>query len=118
MPPRSPNRRRFSASVDIARTVTVLFQGDKFVVIDKDGNRQEETIQLRPDENPKAIDRWGKDGGRPSPGIYALDGDTLQWCSAGGGSPVRPTAFASQPGSRHSLLVLRRQGAASGTGAR
>src|SRR5437016_377229 len=31
---------------DVAKSVTILFQGDKFIVVDKDGNRQEERIQL------------------------------------------------------------------------
>jgi uncharacterized protein (TIGR03067 family) len=93
---------------DAARTVTIRFEGDKFVVVDRDGNRMEETIRLFPDQSPKAIDCQGKGGGRVSPGIYSLDGDKLTWCSAGGGKTARPTAFASEPGSRHSLMVLRR----------
>jgi len=92
----------------IAKTVTVLFQGDKFLVVDRDGNRQQETIKLMPDQNPKAIDRTSKDGGRPAPGIYSLDGDSFKWCSAGGANTIRPTKFSSQPGSKQSLLVLRR----------
>lgn len=94
---------------DAARSVTIRFEGDRFVVVDKDGNRQEETIRLMPEQNPKAIDCWGKGGGRAAPGIYTLAGDTFTWCSAGGGNTVRPTAFASPPGSKQSLMVLRRK---------
>lgn len=93
---------------EAARTVTILFQGDKCVTVDRDGNRLEETVRVRPEQAPKGIDRWGKDAGPPAPGIYALEGDTLRWCSAGGANPTRPNVFASEPGSRHSLLVLRR----------
>src|SRR5436305_1101544 len=39
----------------VARSVTILFQGDRLIVVDKDGNRQEETIRLMPGQNPKAI---------------------------------------------------------------
>jgi uncharacterized protein (TIGR03067 family) len=99
---------------EAAKSVTIVFQGEKFIVVDKDGNRQEETIRLMPDRNPKAIDCWSKDGGQPAPGIYSLEGDTLRWCSAGGGNRTRPTSFASQPGSRQSLLVLRREAAGGG----
>jgi uncharacterized protein (TIGR03067 family) len=96
------------ADTDVMKTTTVIFQGDKFIVVDRDGNRQEETIKLSPDQNPKAIDCWSKVGGRAKPGIYALDGDTFRWCSAGSNNTSRPTTFASMPGSKHSLLVLRR----------
>jgi uncharacterized protein (TIGR03067 family) len=91
-----------------ARSITILFQGNQFIVVDRDGNRQEETIELMPDRDPKAIDHWAKGGGR-APGIYSLEGDTFRWCSAGGGNKARPTTFTSVPGSRHSLMVLRRQ---------
>ena len=94
---------------EVARTVTIVFQGGSFIVVDKDGNRLEETIRLMPDQNPKAIDCWSKGAGQARPGIYSLDGDTFQWCSAGGDNKVRPTSFASEPGSRQSLMVLRRK---------
>jgi uncharacterized protein (TIGR03067 family) len=94
-----------------ARTVTYLFQGDKVIVLDRDGNRyQEETIKLMSDQTPKAIDCWGKDGSQAAAlGIYSLEADTLQWCSAKAANKVRPTSFGSEPGSRHSLMVLRRK---------
>jgi uncharacterized protein (TIGR03067 family) len=96
------------ADPEIAKSVTVQFQGDKFIVIDIDGNRQEETIKLMTDQNPKAIDCASKGGGQPAPGIYSLEGDTFKWCTAGGSNKVRPTTFSSQPGSKQSLMVLRR----------
>jgi uncharacterized protein (TIGR03067 family) len=94
---------------EIVRSITVLFQGEKFIVIDRDGNRQEERIKLMPEQNPKAIDCWSKGGGQAAPGIYSLEGDVFRWCSAGGSNKVRPTAFASAPGSKQSLMVLRRE---------
>jgi uncharacterized protein (TIGR03067 family) len=94
---------------EVARSVTILFQGDKFIVVDKDGNRQEETIRLMPDQTPKAIDCSSKGGGQASPGIYELQGDTFRWCSPLGSPKVRPTSFSSQPGSRQYLMVLRRE---------
>jgi uncharacterized protein (TIGR03067 family) len=93
---------------EVAKSVTILFQGDKFIVVDKDGNRMEETIKLIPDQNPKAIDCTSKTGDAPKPGIYSLEGDTFQWCSAGGANKIRPATFSSIAGSRQSLVVLRR----------
>jgi uncharacterized protein (TIGR03067 family) len=93
---------------EIAKSVTVLFQGDKFIVVDRDGNRQTETIQLMPDQNPKSIDCTSQTRGRLSPGIYSLEGDVFKWCSAGGANTIRPASFTSQPGSKQSLTVLRR----------
>jgi uncharacterized protein (TIGR03067 family) len=94
----------------IAKKVKILFQDDKLVQVDIDGNRLSNTIKLMPGQNPKAIDCWSWDGrGQPSPGIYSLEGDTFKWCSAGGSNKVRPTSFASTPGSKQSLMVLRRE---------
>jgi uncharacterized protein (TIGR03067 family) len=93
---------------EIAKSVTVLFQGDKFIVVDRDGNPQTETIQLMPDQNPKFIDCTSQTRGRLLPGIYSLEGDVFKWCSAGGANTTRPTSFFSRPGSKQSLMVLRR----------
>jgi uncharacterized protein (TIGR03067 family) len=93
-----------------SRLMTILFEGEKFIVIDRDGNRQVERIKLMPGQNPKAIDCWSKDGGiQPSPGIYSLEGDTFTWCSSGGGNKVRPVTFESKPGSKRSLMILKRK---------
>jgi uncharacterized protein (TIGR03067 family) len=93
---------------EIAKSVTILIQGEKFIVVDRDGNQQIETIQLMSDQNPKSIDCTSKSQGRLLPGIYSLEGDVFQWCSAGGANTIRPTNFSSQRGSKQSLMVLRR----------
>jgi uncharacterized protein (TIGR03067 family) len=87
----------------------VIFLGNKVIVVDKDNQRQEETIKLMPDQHPKAIDYWSKGGGQAAPGIYSLEGDTFTWCSAGGSNKVRPTSFSSEPGSKQSVVVFRRE---------
>jgi uncharacterized protein (TIGR03067 family) len=94
---------------DPEQNITILFEGNKFVVVDRDGQRQEETIKLMPDQNPKAIDCWSKGAGQAAPGIYSVEGDRFRWCAAGGTNKVRPTTFASEPGSKQSLMVLRRE---------
>jgi uncharacterized protein (TIGR03067 family) len=94
----------------IAKRVKILFQDDKLIQVDIDGNRKQSKIKLMPEQKPKAIDCWSWDGGgQPAPGIYSLEGDTFKWCSAGGSNKVRPTSFASTPGSKQSLMVLRRE---------
>jgi uncharacterized protein (TIGR03067 family) len=94
----------------VAQSVTLIFHGDKLTWVDKDGiHYQEDTIKLIPDQSPKAIDNWSKGRGQAAPGIYSLEGDTFKWCSAGSDNKVRPTLFASKPGSRQSLMLLRRQ---------
>ena len=95
---------------DVALSVTLIFQGDKLTWVDKDGiHYQEDTIKLMPDQSPRAIDNWSKGLGQAALGIYSLEGDTFRWCSAGGDNKVRPTSFDSNPGSKQSLMLLRRQ---------
>src|SRR5262249_52023234 len=93
----------------MGHTMRIVFQGNQLISVDKDGHRLEETIQLLPDQNPKAIDYWSKGRDQAAPGIYSLEGDIFKWCSAGGNNRSRPTAFTSQSGSKQSLMVLRRE---------
>ena len=46
--------------------------------------------------------------GKPVPGIYKLEMDSLQLCLAQRGSNERPSAFKSEPGSRWTLITLTR----------
>jgi uncharacterized protein (TIGR03067 family) len=95
---------------DVALRITLIFQGDKLIWVDKDGIQyQEDTIKLMPDQSPKAMDNWNIGRGQAAQGIYSLEGDTFRWCSAGGDNKVRPTSFASKSGSKQSLMLLRRQ---------
>jgi uncharacterized protein (TIGR03067 family) len=68
------------------------------------------TIKLDIKKNPKKFDLQISEGvlkGKTMLGIYALDGDTLKICYAHAGID-RPTAFATQAGIRHVLMVLKR----------
>ena len=92
----------------VALRATLIIQGDKLTWVDEDGiHYQEDTLKLMPDQSPRAIDTWNK--GKAVPGIYSWEGDAFRWCSAGGENRVRPTTFSSKPGSKHSLMLLRRQ---------
>jgi uncharacterized protein (TIGR03067 family) len=95
---------------DPGLSITLLVQGDKLIWLDRDGSRAfEDTIKLMPDQHPKAIDTWSKGRDQAAPGIYSLEGDTFKWCSAGGNNKVRPTSFASDRGSKQSLMIFQRK---------
>ena len=94
---------------EVIKSVTIVIQGDNFIWVDRDGNRRTDTIRLMPEQNPRAIDYWSKGENKTSAGIYSLEGDTFTWCSAGGNNKVRPTSFASERGSKQSLMVLQRK---------
>jgi uncharacterized protein (TIGR03067 family) len=97
------------ADPEVMKSVTIIIQGDNFIWVDRDGKRRMDTIRLLPEQNPRAIDYWSKRENQTSFGIYALEGDTFTWCSAGGNNKIRPTSFASERGSKQSLMVLRRK---------
>ena len=97
------------ADPEVVKSVTIVIQGDNFIWLDRDGKRRMDTIRLMPEQNPRAIDYWSKGENPASFGIYSLEGDTFTWCSAGGNNKIRPTSFASERGSRQSLMVLRRK---------
>ena len=88
--------------------VVYKFEANKFIAVEANGARHVETIKLMPSQGQKAIDCWDESG-RHVPGIYALKGDKLTWCVAGGGNKKRPTSFSSHPGSKQSLMVFRRK---------
>lgn len=72
-----------------------------------DNPRDVATVTLDPGQTPAAIDLTERNG-RTSPGIYAIDGDTLKLCLDEPGRP-RPKTFASAKGSQTFYVVLRRE---------
>jgi uncharacterized protein (TIGR03067 family) len=96
------------ADPEVIKSVTIVIQGDNFIWVDRDGNRRMDTIRLMPEQNPRAIDYWSKGENQASFGIYSLEADAFTWCSAGGNNKVRPTSFASERGSKQSLMVRGR----------
>lgn len=70
---------------------------------------EESAIQLDPTKSPAEIDlvcMQGDNLGKARPGIFSLDGDTLQICIGEIGSP-RPTDFVA--GTNVSLIQLERK---------
>jgi uncharacterized protein (TIGR03067 family) len=87
-----------------AKLLQFNFQGDK-VTLSVLGKAKGGTLKVDATREPKQFDMM-LDGERPNPGIYRLEKDTLTLCFTEGGQ--RPTEFASGPGSRNVLLVLKR----------
>ena len=89
------------------------------LLIDRDGKARAElegktfiagTIKADPGKTPKTMDityTQGQEKGKTSRAIYKIEGDRLTICRSAAGSP-RPTAFASEPGSGHTLMTYRR----------
>jgi uncharacterized protein (TIGR03067 family) len=88
-------------------------KGEKLIL--KDGkvtmttkNKEEKgTYKIDPTKKPKTIDLTEEGKTEPSPGIYALEGDTLKLCVSSKPSE-RPTEFSGKP-KNHMLIVLKRQ---------
>lgn len=55
-------------------------------------------------KKPRWIDLTEID--RTTPGIYALNGDTLKICFPEGGKGERPTAFESKPNSANDIVII------------
>lgn len=68
------------------------------------------TLELDASTSPRRIDMTfdaGPEKGNTNPGIYELDADTWKICIATRGA-VRPSSFASSPGSGFALETLMR----------
>jgi uncharacterized protein (TIGR03067 family) len=76
------------------------------------GKGPEARYTLDPGKKPKAIDLvdLGRKDGKPSPGIYLLDGDDLKLCWDANGNS-RPSEFTKvgKGGQDLRLLVLKRE---------
>jgi uncharacterized protein (TIGR03067 family) len=72
-------------------------------------------ITLDPFKQPKTLDMeliedaQGHHQGEVSPGIYAIEGDTLKWCNASPGDFDGPREFSTNKEKNHMLLVLKRE---------
>jgi RNA polymerase sigma factor (sigma-70 family) len=91
---------------DVKGLKVVLAAGSK--LIHKTGDQEAEgTYKIDPTKTPKEIDA-SVGGDHLCHGIYKLEGDTLTICLAGP-DEQRPTEFASKPGTKTMLMVLKRE---------
>ena len=90
--------------------MTVVFDGEKYVVKKGDETIQSATQKLDPSKSPKTLDATVTDGpnqGTVILGIYEIDGDTLKVCFDPEGK-TRPTEFKTEPGSQTTLVIHKR----------
>jgi uncharacterized protein (TIGR03067 family) len=88
---------------------SLVIKGNRFTTTGM-GAVYEGTLKLDPSRRPPQIDmkfEAGPEKGNTNLGIYKLDGDTWKLCLATRGS-VRPSKFASTPGSGVALETLTR----------
>jgi RNA polymerase sigma factor (sigma-70 family) len=88
----------------------LVFASDKMTHVKPDGTTGSQgTFKLDPTASPKELDGTALDGPNKDatfPGIYELDGDRLKFCFTQGFA--RPREFATQPGRKQLLYVLKR----------
>jgi uncharacterized protein (TIGR03067 family) len=88
-----------------------IFENDSFVVKKGDVVQVKGTFKIDASRRPRTIDltvtggQVEGDKGKVARGIYQVDGDTLTWCTAEPGDERRPTEFATQQGTKHTLIT-------------
>jgi uncharacterized protein (TIGR03067 family) len=85
----------------------LVFRGRQFTAVVGGKEHRAIAFTLDPGHKPRRIDLKYASRDQTAQGVYRLKGDQLELCYGEPGSE-RPTGFASDPGSRVFLLVLRR----------
>jgi uncharacterized protein (TIGR03067 family) len=96
-----------------AARLAVVIRGDQFTVRDGEQVNGQATLVAISAGTPKAIDFVYAEGphkGKVLPGIYQRQGEELKVCRQSRPGGPRPTEFASPPGARLLLYVLKRAG--------
>jgi uncharacterized protein (TIGR03067 family) len=95
-----------------AKKITVVNKEDSRWILQVDGQEiTEGTSEIDPTKKPKTIDFMPTEGegkGKIYLGIYELGDDTRKLCYAEPGQE-RPTEFSAPAGSRHTLVVFKRE---------
>jgi RNA polymerase sigma-70 factor (ECF subfamily) len=98
------------APASFVGALKLVFAGDKVTVQFNANAKKEGTFTLNATAKPKEIDLV--ENGKPTLGIYRLQGDELTVC-LDEGAAGRPPEFKSQAGTTHTLMVFRRENAAA-----
>jgi uncharacterized protein (TIGR03067 family) len=97
------------ASDDFKDAVLTMQEG-KYTIQTPDGEVLDGTYKVNSSAKPKEIDfvpNFGRNKGKTTLGIYALEGDTLKICRDDAGKP-RPKEFATRPDTGLIVFVLKR----------
>jgi uncharacterized protein (TIGR03067 family) len=92
------------------KTRKLIVAGNRYT-LKVEGETVQGTIEVNPTQKPKTIDEKPDSGlhkGRTLLGIYELEGDNLKICLALPGRG-RPTEFASKAGTKHQLVIYKRE---------
>lgn len=93
--------------------LVILFQGDTYRAIDKQGDEIESgTFAIDAAQTPRTIDfriKRGPGEGKTQLGVYEFRGATLKFCYSAAGAKDRPKDFASDADAETSLLVLKKK---------
>jgi uncharacterized protein (TIGR03067 family) len=94
----------------MGKGLSIIISGESLVakVPGEDKNLGKANFKIDPTKELKTIDITGEGGNDVVRGIYKLEGDTLTVCVGPNERKERPTDFASKPGSRQTLVVLKR----------
>jgi uncharacterized protein (TIGR03067 family) len=93
----------------------LIFSGDEFSIKKGDETVIKGKFKIDSSKKPKQIELEITQAsneqfdGKTAVGIYELDGDTLKWCSNKPGDSERPKEFASDGGTSHLLVTLKRE---------
>jgi uncharacterized protein (TIGR03067 family) len=97
---------------EIAMKMQFKFEGNKFFMKGnfEDGREVECAYKLDPKKSPKHFEFTPPDAKKTILGIYEIKGDELKVCLRHeSSSDGRPTAFATQEGSKLVLIVLKKK---------
>lgn len=91
--------------------IKLVYEGSTWSITVGDKPVASGKLKIDATKTPKEIDildESGVNSEKTKLGIYTVDGDTYKFCLAPAGKP-RPTKFASEPGTGHSLGVSKRE---------
>lgn len=91
------------------RVTQVIIKADKITFVGPDRKMSFDVeYEVDPSRKPKTIDIKNEKGDKTSPGIYALDGNTLKICTDKPGAD-RPKEFITKPGTDLNVIILERE---------
>jgi uncharacterized protein (TIGR03067 family) len=97
------------------RDSVTTFENDTFTVKKGDVVQVKGTFKIDASKNPKTIDltvtggQVEGDKGKVVRGICQVDKEMLKWCTAEPGDETRPKEFTTKEGTKHSLIIFKKE---------